>query len=70
MKSRMRENRTSGSVRGSRQSLRSKNYVKGVSRLSTRLSGVFAIDKEKFGAFVAQLRKEKGLTQKEVAERL
>ena len=33
----MRENRTSGSVRGSRQSLRSKNYVKGVSRLSTRL---------------------------------
>ena len=37
MKSRMRENRTSGSVRGSRQSLRSKNYVKGVSRLSTRL---------------------------------
>lgn len=38
MKSRMRENRTSGSVRGSRQSLRSKNYVKGVSRLSTRLN--------------------------------
>lgn len=37
LKSRMRENRTSGSVRGSRQSLRSKNYVKGVSRLSTRL---------------------------------
>lgn len=31
---------------------------------------MFAIDKEKFGAFVAQLRKEKGLTQKEVAERL
>lgn len=40
MKSRMRENRTSGSVRGSRQSLRSKNYVKGVSRLSTRLISV------------------------------
>ena len=37
LKSRMRENRTSGSVSGSRQSLRSKNYVKGVSRLSTRL---------------------------------
>lgn len=31
---------------------------------------MFVIDKEKFGAFVAQLRKEKGLTQKEVAERL
>ena len=28
------------------------------------------IDKEKFGAFVAQLRKEKGLTQKELAEKL
>ena len=37
MKSRMRENCTSGSVRGSRQSLHSRNYVKGVSRLSTRL---------------------------------
>lgn len=70
MKSRMRENCTSGSVRGSRQSLHSRNYVKGVSRLSTRLSKVFAIDKEKFGAFVAQLRKEKRLTQREVAERL
>ena len=28
------------------------------------------IDKEKFGAFLARLRKEKGLTQKELAERL
>ncbi len=28
------------------------------------------IDKEKFGAFVAHLRKEKGLTQREVADRL
>ena len=37
MKSRMRENCTSGSVRGSRQSLHSRNIVKGVSRLSTRL---------------------------------
>ena len=36
LKSRMRENRTSGSVRGSRQSLHSRNNVKGVSRLSTR----------------------------------
>ena len=34
------------------------------------VSEVFAIDKEKFGAFVAQLRKEHGLTQREVAERL
>ena len=31
---------------------------------------MFEIDKEKFGTFIAQLRKEKGLTQKEVAERL
>ena len=28
------------------------------------------IDKEKFGAFVAHLRKEKGLTQREVAAHL
>ena len=28
------------------------------------------IDREKFGAFLAQLRKEQGLTQKELAERL
>jgi len=68
LKSRMRENRTSGSVRGSRQSLRSKNYVKGVSRLSTRLSRVLPINKEIFGAFVAQLRKEKGLVRENVAE--
>lgn len=31
---------------------------------------MFTIDKQKFGAFVAQLRKERGLTQREVAERL
>lgn len=31
---------------------------------------MFEIDKEKFGAFVAQLRKEKNLTQKELAEKL
>ena len=31
---------------------------------------MFEIDKEKFGAFVAQLRKEKGLMQKQLAERL
>lgn len=31
---------------------------------------MFSIDKEKFGAFVAQLRKEKGLMQKDLAERL
>lgn len=31
---------------------------------------MFEIDKSKFGAFVATLRKEKGLTQKELAERL
>lgn len=31
---------------------------------------MFEIDKHKFGSFVAQLRKEKGYTQKELAERL
>lgn len=31
---------------------------------------MFEIDKQKFGSFVSELRKEKGLTQKEVAERL
>lgn len=31
---------------------------------------MFNIDKQKFGAFVAMLRKEKGITQKELAERL
>ena len=31
---------------------------------------MFEIDKAKFGAFVAQLRKEKGLMQKELAEKL
>ena len=28
------------------------------------------IDKERFGGFLAQLRREQGLTQKELAERL
>ena len=37
MKSRMRENRTYGSVRGSRQAFHAANNLKGVSRLSTRL---------------------------------
>lgn len=31
---------------------------------------MFNIDKQKFGTFVAMLRKEKGITQKELAERL
>ncbi|MBE6894386.1 MAG: helix-turn-helix transcriptional regulator [Ruminococcaceae bacterium] len=31
---------------------------------------MYEIDKEKFGGFVAQLRKEKGFTQKELAEKL
>ena len=28
------------------------------------------IDKERFGAFLARLRKEKGMTQRELADRL
>ena len=31
---------------------------------------MFEIDKAKFGVFVAQLRKEKGLMQKDIAEML
>ena len=31
---------------------------------------MFEIDKQKFGVFVAMLRKEKGLTQKELAKLL
>ena len=31
---------------------------------------MFEIDKQKFGAFIAELRKEKGMTQKELAEKL
>ena len=31
---------------------------------------MYEIDKSKFGAFVAQLRKEKGYTQKELAAKL
>ena len=30
----------------------------------------FELDKEKFGEFIAKLRKEKGMTQKELAEKL
>ena len=32
------------------------------------LTVMYEIDKQKFGAFVASLRKEKGLTQKELAQ--
>ena len=31
---------------------------------------MFEIDKKKFGAFVSELRREKGYTQKELAEKL
>ena len=31
---------------------------------------MYEIDKSRFGAFVAQLRKEKGYTQRELAEKL
>ena len=31
---------------------------------------MYEIDKEKFGAFVAQLRKEQGMTQKELAQKV
>lgn len=34
------------------------------------MSECYEIDKEKFGGFLARLRKEKGMTQKELAERL
>ena len=31
---------------------------------------MYSIDRQKFGTFVATLRKEKGITQKELAEQL
>lgn len=31
---------------------------------------MYELDREKFGSFIAQLRKEKGYTQKELAEKL
>ena len=31
---------------------------------------MYEIDKEAFGTFLSQLRKEKGMTQKDLAERL
>ena len=31
---------------------------------------MFEIDKKKFGAFLSQLRKEKGYTQKDLAQKL
>lgn len=31
---------------------------------------MFEINKEEFGAFISQLRKEKGLMQKDIAEKL
>ena len=34
------------------------------------MAGNYTIDNEKFGAFLIQLRKENGMTQKELAERL
>ena len=38
--------------------------------LCVEVSAMYEIDKQKFGAFVASLRKEKGYTQKELAQRL
>ena len=34
------------------------------------MAGNYKIDNEKFGAFLSRLRKEKGMTQKELAEKL
>lgn len=39
-------------------------------RLQQEEERMFNIDKQEFGTFVAMLRKEKGITQKELAERL
>ena len=60
MKSRMRENRTSGSVRGSRQSLHNRNKVKGVSRLSTRLN---IMDENFIRKRMTELRMKKGVSE-------
>lgn len=42
----------------------------GCGTMQPEVNAMYELDKEKFGAFVAQLRKEKGYTQKELAERL
>jgi hypothetical protein len=44
LKSRMRENCTYGSVRGSGQSLHEANMLEGVSRLSTRLINMLTLE--------------------------
>lgn len=65
MKSWMRENRTSGSVRGSRQAFHKQIILKGVSRLSTRLKTMRDVGKN-----IREARQGRGLTQDELAERL
>lgn len=46
------------------------SYSKFHVKMAMEVINVFEIDKQKFGAFVAELRKEKGYTQKELAKRL
>ena len=59
---------TSGSVRGSRQFLHSRNNAKGVSRLSTRLSAVYAYNVNiALGNVLRKYREGRGFTQDEFA---
>ena len=60
----MRENRTSGSVRGSRQAFHKVIILKGMSRLSTRLRNM------EFQNVFTDLRKKAGLSQNDAADRL
>lgn len=38
--------------------------------MESEVKRMFEIDKKKFGAFLSQLRKEKGYTQKDLAQKL
>lgn len=55
LKSRMRENRTYGSVRGDRQAFHNNN-LKGVSSLPTRLKSTWLTEKNYGGGLSQELR--------------
>ena len=67
MKSRMRKNRTSGSVRGSRQAFHVYKYPE---RSVETVYSTDPMNKESLGAFIAENRKRMDLTQKDLAVRL
>ena len=66
LKSRMREIRTYGSVRGSRQAFHC-IYLKGVSRLSTRRKAMVRYEEE-FKKRIVRMHLEEGRTIKSLSE--